>query len=88
MKIKNRLVRKMLHKSLRIIGFLCLFLGFFGLLLPIMPGWLLIIVGILIIGEESFVTGWLINKLPPKPRKIVKDRLQKIKDRKKEDEGK
>jgi len=88
MKIKNKLARKIFHKSLRVVGFLCLFFGFLGLLLPIFPGWLLIIVGILIIGEESYITGWLIDKLPPKPRKIVKDRFQKIRDKLKENEDK
>lgn len=57
---------------LRLIGgFLLIVLGLVGLLFPIMPDWILIVIGILLFDVHGKITGkiftavkWVFNKLP------------------------
>lgn len=62
----------LLHRFLRIIGVFFIFLGILGLILPIFPGVVFLILGILIIGEESIFAGWIIKFLPQKQREKLK----------------
>lgn len=66
------------------IGIFFVFLGLLGFILPIIPGILFLILGIVILGEEFFLTRWIIKKSP----KSVQDRLRKRNNKDKDSEGK
>jgi len=55
------------------IGVFFIFLAVLGAFLPFIPGILFLILGIIILGEEFFLTRWIIKKSP----RAVRDRLQK-----------
>jgi len=57
------------------IGIFFVFLGLLGLVLPVFPGILFLILGIIILGEEFFLTRWIIKKSPKK----VQDHLARRK---------
>ena len=77
-KLKNH-TKKLLHRSLKILGILFIILGVIGLIFPVIPGLIFLILGIIILGEESVVTGWIINRLPQKQRERVRDFFEKRK---------
>ena len=58
-------------------GVLAIIFGIAGLVLPIIPGWLLIIIGVLILGEKNKISKFILNKLP----KQVKEALMKRKNK-------
>lgn len=68
---------KYLNPLVTFIGILCLFLAVLGAFLPFIPGILFLFLGIIILGEEFFLTRWLIKKSP----KSVRERLLKRKDK-------
>jgi uncharacterized membrane protein YbaN (DUF454 family) len=52
-------------KILRITGgSILLTIGVLGLILPILPGWLLIIPGLFLLGENTKVSRFIISKMP------------------------
>lgn len=59
------------------IGIFFIFLAVLGAFLPFVPGVLFLFLGIIILGEEFFLTRWIIKKSPKK----VRDRLQKRKEK-------
>lgn len=69
---------KYLNPVVTAIGLFFIFLGLLGFILPVIPGILLLIIGIIILGEEFFLTRWIIKKSP----KAVQDRLQRRKNKK------
>ena len=53
-----------LPKYLRwIIGIIFIIIGISGLILPIMPGWIFLILGIYFIGEDTRASRWMIGKI-------------------------
>lgn len=74
-KIKKQIRQnKYLNPVVTAVGLLFIFLGFLGFLLPVVPGIVFLVIGIAILGEEFFLTKWIIKKSPEK----VKKKLQKI----------
>lgn len=63
-----------IHIFLRTLGFIFLFTGIFGIVLPLIPGPILIILGVLILGEEVAVSRFVIQKMP----KSWQERLIKL----------
>jgi len=53
-----------LHYILIISGVIFILIGIAGLFLPIIPGILLIVLGLIVMGKKDFVLRW-IQKLPP-----------------------
>lgn len=68
------------HLLLKIAGFAALLVGLLGLILPVIPGIPLIFVGLLILGEESIVSGWIIKRLPAPLRDRIRGLLRSRKD--------
>ncbi len=60
-----------------ILGYNLLFIGVLGLLLPILPGWPLIIPGLILIGNESKIGKWVYDRLPTKIRVIFEKTREK-----------
>lgn len=69
---------KYLNPLVTAVGIFCLFLALVGVFLPFIPGVLFFILGIIILGEEFFLTRWLLKKSP----KRVRDRLERRKEKK------
>ena len=67
---------RMLHKVLPVVGFVCIIVGLVGLVLPVIPGIALIIIGLVILGEESVVTGWILNRLPASLQTRIRKHLR------------
>lgn len=68
------------HYGLQLLAYLLILLGLVGLLLPILPGWIFIILGVIILGEESFVGGHIYRRLPERARQYLnttRERLSK-----------
>jgi len=63
--VRNRLA----HLLIRALAILLLVAGLIGLVLPIVPGWLLIILGIILLGEESRLGSYLHRRLPERVRR-------------------
>lgn len=63
------------------IGIFFIFLAVLGAFLPFIPGIVFLFLGIIILGEEFFLTRWIIKKSP----KAVQEKLQRRKDK---EEGK
>lgn len=59
------------------IGIFFLVLAVLGAFLPFFPGILFLIIGIIILGEEFFLTRWIIKKSP----KRVQDHLARRKEK-------
>lgn len=72
--------RFIFHKTLRAFGVLFLFAGLLGLVFPLIPGIPLLILGIIILGEESIFTGWIMRFLPER----LKNKIKKLRGKKKE----
>jgi uncharacterized membrane protein HdeD (DUF308 family) len=67
---------KSTHIAIQILGIICLLAGVFMLITP-GPGWLLIIIGVLLLGEESPLGRWIISKLPHPVRQEIRKRRNK-----------
>lgn len=76
-KREKTLLKKILHKGLEVIGVFFVFLGVIGLFLPIVPTVPFLIIGILILGEESIYTGWIFKLLPAKVSSPIRKGLEK-----------
>ncbi|PIZ01034.1 hypothetical protein COY62_00490 [bacterium (Candidatus Howlettbacteria) CG_4_10_14_0_8_um_filter_40_9] len=64
--------KKEMHIVLRVIGVILVTVGILGLILPVIPGIPLLIIGFLILGEESVVTGWIIKRFPIKIQRKIR----------------
>lgn len=64
---------KTVHILIQTLGFLSLIAGVIMLITP-GPGWLLIIIGVVLLGEESPLGGWIISKLPHRIREEIRKR--------------
>lgn len=53
------------------VGILIILVGIAGLVLPIIPGVVLIILGLIVMGKKEVIIKW-INKLPPPLNKVIK----------------
>lgn len=67
-----------MHIFLKILAVLCLALGVLGLFLPIIPGIPLILIGLILLGEESWLGGKIISMLPEKLRKAIRREREKL----------
>ncbi|OIP23902.1 hypothetical protein AUK11_04485 [bacterium CG2_30_37_16] len=52
-------------------GMLAIVFGLAGLILPVIPGWLLIIVGVLILGEKTRISKFILSKAPKQVKEIL-----------------
>jgi uncharacterized membrane protein len=68
---------KYLNPVVTTIGIFFLVLAVLGAFLPFIPGILFLFLGIIILGEEFFLTRWIIKKSP----KSVQDRLQRRREK-------
>ncbi|MEK7447344.1 MAG: hypothetical protein AAB632_00890 [Patescibacteria group bacterium] len=68
---------KYLNPIVTAIGIFFLLLAVLGAFLPFIPGILFLFIGIIILGEEFFLTRWIIKKSP----RQVRDRLEKRKEK-------
>ena len=59
-----------LHYILIIAGIIFILIGTAGLFLPIIPGILFIVLGLIIMGKKDLVIKW-IQKLPPPLNKVI-----------------
>lgn len=64
-------MKLILHFILIIGGVLFILIGIAGLFLPIIPGVILIILGLVIMGKKDLIINW-IKKLPPPLNKVIK----------------
>ncbi|MBM2821222.1 MAG: hypothetical protein HW405_982 [Candidatus Berkelbacteria bacterium] len=69
-------MRFIFHWLLFIGGIIFLFVGILGLFLPIIPGILLIILGLTVLGGKSKISQWIIKKFP----KPIRDYFGPIED--------
>lgn len=72
--IDKDLKKRIIHIVLKVVGFLFLFSGFLGIVLPLIPGPILIILGVLILGEEVAISRWVIKRMP----KFMQEKLIKL----------
>lgn len=62
------------HRRVRVIfGYTIFFVGVAGIVLPILPGWPLMIPGLILMGDDNRVTKWVIVRLPSRLRKKLDD---------------
>jgi uncharacterized membrane protein YbaN (DUF454 family) len=61
-----------------IIGFVLVVVGLIGLIFPIMPDWILIVVGLLFFDVNGKVVGFIIKVLPQRYRREAKSLLLKF----------
>lgn len=66
------------HYGLQVIAYLLILIGIVGLLLPIVPGWIFIILGVIILGEESFVGGHIHRRLPEGMRQYLNSTRERL----------
>lgn len=74
-------MRLIFHWLLVIVGIIFIFTGILGLFLPIVPGIILIILGLVILGGKSKINQWIIKKFPEPVRKyfeIAKNKLNPL----------
>lgn len=64
-------MRTILHIILIIAGVLFILIGIAGLFLPIIPGLILIVLGLIVLGKKETVNHWL-AKLPHPLNKVIK----------------
>jgi uncharacterized protein YqgC (DUF456 family) len=74
-KIKNKNTKNILRITA---GSILLAIGVLGLLLPILPGWLLIIPGLFLLGENTKVSRFIISKMPHAVRKKMQSQKQPL----------
>jgi len=70
---KNRF----LNPLVTAVGILFIFLAVLGAFLPLMPGFVFLIIGLIILGEEFFLTKWILKKSPKKVREHLEKRKKK-----------
>lgn len=76
--LKRRIKQnKVANSIVKVIGIMFLILALLGAFLPFIPGLLFLIIGLIILGEEFFLTRWIIKKSP----KSVQDRLTKRREK-------
>jgi len=63
-------MKLVLHYILIISGIFFVLIGIAGLFLPIIPGILFIILGLIVMGKKELVIKW-IQKLPPPLNKVI-----------------
>lgn len=59
-------------------GSVLLFIGVLGLILPVLPGWLLIIPGLFLLGENTKVSRFIISKMPHAVRQKMLSQKQPV----------
>ena len=64
-------MQTILHYILLISGVLFILVGIAGLFLPIIPGIIFIVAGLVVLGKKEVVNGWM-KKLPQPLNKIIK----------------
>ena len=64
-------MRTILHFILLISGVIFILIGIAGLFLPIIPGIVLIVAGLVVLGKKDWVNHW-ISKLPHPLNKVIK----------------
>jgi len=64
-------MKLMLHYILIVAGIIFILIGIAGLFLPIIPGIVLIVLGLIVMGKKDVVIFW-IQKLPSPLNKILK----------------
>lgn len=64
-------MKLILHYVLIIAGVIFILIGIAGLFLPIIPGILLIVLGLVVMGKKDLIINW-IKKLPPPLNKVLK----------------
>lgn len=64
-------MKLILHYVLIIAGVIFILIGIAGLFLPIIPGILLIVLGLVVMGKKNLIINW-IKKLPPPLNKVIK----------------
>jgi len=62
-------MRLVFHWFILIGGTLALLVGILGLFLPIVPGLLMIFLGLIILGSKSKLTSWIVGKFPEPVKK-------------------
>jgi len=63
-------MKTVLHFVFVISGIIFILIGIAGLFLPIIPGIILIILGLIVMGKKDLVTYWL-SKLPSPLNKVI-----------------
>jgi len=64
-----------------VVGIFFVFLGLLGFILPVIPGIVFLAIGLVILGEEFFLTRWILSKLPQKTRnRVRRSKEEKDKD--------
>ncbi|MDO8507375.1 MAG: hypothetical protein Q7S53_02300 [bacterium] len=67
---------KYLNPIVTAIGLFFIFLAILGAFLPIIPGFVFLFIGLIILGEEFFLTRWILKRSP----KSLRDKLEKRKN--------
>ncbi len=65
---------KYLNPVVTAIGLFFIFLAVLGAFLPFVPGFVFLIIGLIILGEEFFLTRWIMKKLPENVRKKLENK--------------
>ena len=63
--------RGVLGVLLQSLAILLILVGALGLVIPIVPGWIFIILGLILLGEESRVGGYIYQHLPKRARDLL-----------------
>jgi uncharacterized protein YqgC (DUF456 family) len=61
-----------IHWLIQLLAIILLILGLAGLALPILPGWILIILALILLGEESVVGSYIHRRLPAPIQRRIK----------------
>jgi len=70
-----------LNPFVMVVGIFFVFLGLLGFILPVIPGIVFLAIGLVILGEEFFLTRWILSKLPQKNRnRVRRSKEEKDKD--------
>jgi uncharacterized membrane protein YbaN (DUF454 family) len=66
-----------LHIIIKILAVFFLMLGVLGLFLPVMPGVVFLVIGLILLGEESWLGQKIILLLPKKVKEAIKEKHEK-----------
>ncbi|KKR18277.1 MAG: hypothetical protein UU65_C0002G0288 [candidate division CPR2 bacterium GW2011_GWC1_41_48] len=77
MKYIDRIIKNVAYILIILGGFTLILIGLLSLFLPILPGWLLIIAGVLLLGEKTKLSRYIIGKLPPRIKEKIVERQNK-----------
>jgi len=69
---------KLLHFFLKILGIVLVLAGILGLFFPVIPGTPLLVIGILILGEESWISKNILKLFPRKIREVLQKGIRKV----------